>query len=642
MKEDNSASGIILQSIGPAMTNPLHAEVDYWRAPQSSFQIQYSRMVLEQIRLAVVDAYFLVPRGGLEIGGVLLGKHRDRQIEVIDHEPIDCEHAFGPSFSLSLRDQERLKEVLASIRGKSGGLDAVGWYHSHTRSEISLREADLEIHNRYFPESWQVALVVRPSTSQPTRAGFFYRELGGSIHASGSYLEFQLDPLRAGGPKLLKAEGDAPVHGNGNSNNGASNNRTSDDFKAGDPAVALLTTPPMPLPAINRLPISPASTRPPRERPIPLATDHPPLRERQVTFAANSLRPMERALRATALGMPPRERPAPLISAPSPPRERPSAGTGDLRPQDRPLGLNVNLQPPLEHQNGRTALFGSPLEDLAGPTQDLPRRARRVNVIVDPPPLREPPVRLAADPRLKPPVTSTQVRRADPGRQGVEIPRFLSDEAAPQTEWTRVPIRILGIVCLVLVALGTLAFVERDAVVASIGGLASRVVASREAGQSPGIGPAMSINADYEGQLEIRWDTSSPALQAPRSAVLSIVDGGSVQRLPLDGAHLHAGAVTYTKHGVRVDARLTIVTAEGTSIEAATTFLGAPTPTEEEKASTEEKAAAAGTGAPALAKQNVQLRRQLDEQIARSKSLQTQLDRLRKQPQPSRAKDGQP
>jgi proteasome lid subunit RPN8/RPN11 len=88
---------------------------------------------------------------------------------------------------LSSRDEERLKDLLAEVRNKSGGLEPVGWYHSHTRSENFLTEADLEMHNRYFPVIWQVALVVRPSTSEPARAGFFFREIGGSIHASASY-----------------------------------------------------------------------------------------------------------------------------------------------------------------------------------------------------------------------------------------------------------------------------------------------------------------------------------------------------------------------------------------------------------------------------------------------------------------------
>jgi hypothetical protein len=72
---------------------------------------------------------------------------------------------------------------------------AVGWYHSHTRSEILFSDADREIHQRFFPEPWQAALVLRPHTFQPTRAGFFFREADGSIHGEASYGEFVLEPL---------------------------------------------------------------------------------------------------------------------------------------------------------------------------------------------------------------------------------------------------------------------------------------------------------------------------------------------------------------------------------------------------------------------------------------------------------------
>ena len=65
----------------------------------------------------------------------------------------------------------------------------MGWYHSHTRSEIFLSDADLKIHQAYFPESWQVALVMKPHTLQPARIGFFFREADGSVHASASYRE---------------------------------------------------------------------------------------------------------------------------------------------------------------------------------------------------------------------------------------------------------------------------------------------------------------------------------------------------------------------------------------------------------------------------------------------------------------------
>jgi len=71
----------------------------------------------------------------------------------------------------------------------------VGWYHSHTRSEIFLSEADLDLHKRFFPEPWQIAVVMRPHTFQPTRVGFFFRERDGNMHASDAYQEMLLEPL---------------------------------------------------------------------------------------------------------------------------------------------------------------------------------------------------------------------------------------------------------------------------------------------------------------------------------------------------------------------------------------------------------------------------------------------------------------
>src|SRR5436190_13388655 len=166
-----------------------------WSAPQCPFAIEYSPRVLDDIRLAVVDAFFSLPRGGAEIGGVLLGRWERGRLTITEYAPLDCEHATGPSFVLSARDEARLSELLSSAPSAFPGLEPVGWYHSHTRSEIFLSEADLEIHDRYFPESWQVALVMKPHTFQPTRAGIFFREAGGSIHADAPYQEISIEAL---------------------------------------------------------------------------------------------------------------------------------------------------------------------------------------------------------------------------------------------------------------------------------------------------------------------------------------------------------------------------------------------------------------------------------------------------------------
>jgi hypothetical protein len=118
------------------------------------------------------------------------------------------------------------------------------------------------------------------------------------------------------------------------------------------------------------------------------------------------------------------------------------------------------------------------------------------------------------------------------------------------------------------VAFGGLVYVARDAGFPLISKLAGRV--------SPGIGPTMTINAIGDQEFQIRWDTGSPAIREARSAVLAIVDGGVAQRIPLDRPHLQNGAFAFRKHGARLDARLTIVTVNGNSVEGATMLLGLP------------------------------------------------------------------
>jgi len=166
-----------------------------WTAPECPFRIEYSTRVLDDIRLAVVDAFFSLPRGGAEIGGILLGKWEGNLISITGYQALDCEHAMGPSFTLSPRDQTRLAEMTAKAKSNPLDRQPVGWYHSHTRSDIFLSEADQDIHKRFFPEPWQLALVLKPHTFEPTRGGFFFREADGSIRGAARYQEFMLDPL---------------------------------------------------------------------------------------------------------------------------------------------------------------------------------------------------------------------------------------------------------------------------------------------------------------------------------------------------------------------------------------------------------------------------------------------------------------
>ncbi|MGD0775866.1 MAG: hypothetical protein ABSC05_23875 [Candidatus Solibacter sp.] len=173
----------------------IHSATLVWSVPECPFTVECSTRVLDDIRLAVTDAFFSLPRGGAEIGGILLGTFANGRLAITGYAALDCEHASGPSFVLSPPDEARLAQLLSAHANGAARLGPVGWYHSHTRSEIFLSDADLDIHRRFFPESWQVALVMKPHTFQPARIGFFFREADGSVHAGGSYREDVLEPL---------------------------------------------------------------------------------------------------------------------------------------------------------------------------------------------------------------------------------------------------------------------------------------------------------------------------------------------------------------------------------------------------------------------------------------------------------------
>jgi len=168
-----------------------------WSAAGHTFRIEYSAVVLDEIRQTAVDGYHRVPHGGVETGGILFGTHHEAVLRIQAWRPIVCEYAKGPSFLLLEKEEAALTEVLQSWQGSAelAGLEPVGWYRAHTRSEVCLSETDLAFFDRFFPQPWQAGLIVRPTSFAPTRAGFFFREPDGGVRAQSTYHEFTLMPL---------------------------------------------------------------------------------------------------------------------------------------------------------------------------------------------------------------------------------------------------------------------------------------------------------------------------------------------------------------------------------------------------------------------------------------------------------------
>ena len=163
-----------------------------WTVPESPLTIEYSLIVIEEIRQEVSQGFQKMARGGIEVGGILYGRRDERSISILAMRPIACEHALGPSFQLSPNDRAGLEEKMKQDQADPHleEMIAVGLYVSHTRSEIALSEADLDLYNSYFEAPWQVMMVVRPGRAGAMRAGFFVRESDGAIRSNSCYLEF--------------------------------------------------------------------------------------------------------------------------------------------------------------------------------------------------------------------------------------------------------------------------------------------------------------------------------------------------------------------------------------------------------------------------------------------------------------------
>ena len=167
-----------------------------WTVPDCPNRVSITSSVLNEIRILAVEAFYSVPRGGVEIGGVFFGLREPGSLSIQAQRPIACQYSTGPSFTLSVQDQLGLSGLLDEYQTDPdlAGMVPLGWYHSHTRSEIFLSPADLSLYQEFFPERWQIALVLRPANLQPTRAAFFFRDRWGAVKADAPVHEFNIEP----------------------------------------------------------------------------------------------------------------------------------------------------------------------------------------------------------------------------------------------------------------------------------------------------------------------------------------------------------------------------------------------------------------------------------------------------------------
>ncbi len=69
----------------------------------------------------------------------------------------------------------------------------LGWYHTHPRMGIFFSNWDVWLHQNFFPENWQVALVIEPHSST---GGFFIPQEDGSLDQRAYFGFYELTNRR--------------------------------------------------------------------------------------------------------------------------------------------------------------------------------------------------------------------------------------------------------------------------------------------------------------------------------------------------------------------------------------------------------------------------------------------------------------
>ncbi|MBK5290192.1 MAG: hypothetical protein JJE04_00675 [Acidobacteriia bacterium] len=174
-------------------------EYESWRTDSHSLTIEYSLMVLEELRLAGEAGFQKIAHGGVEVGALLMGLRDGDRVRIEEWRPIECEHARGPGFLLSQNDLAGLERLIGqtATAPELNGLYPVGWFHTHTRSKVFFSPEDKSIQDLFFPESWQVALVLQLTKDHAASAGFFVRDSDGGMRMESSYREFAVRPNSA-------------------------------------------------------------------------------------------------------------------------------------------------------------------------------------------------------------------------------------------------------------------------------------------------------------------------------------------------------------------------------------------------------------------------------------------------------------
>jgi proteasome lid subunit RPN8/RPN11 len=127
-----------------------------------------------------------------EVGGWLVGKWRvDKRTGkefIVVENILPAPHTRQGSAFLTFT-QESQVAMHQALEERYPSKELVGWYHTHPRMGVFLSEYDTWLHRNFFPELFQVALVIEPYSAS---GGFFIRQPDGNLDARRYYGFYEL------------------------------------------------------------------------------------------------------------------------------------------------------------------------------------------------------------------------------------------------------------------------------------------------------------------------------------------------------------------------------------------------------------------------------------------------------------------
>lgn len=122
------------------------------------------------------------------IGEWCLDEKSGQQFIIVDHA-LPARHTRQSNVHLTFT-QDSLVAIHDEIDKYHKGKKIVGWYHTHPRMGIFLSHYDTWLHRYFFPEPWQVALVIEPISAS---GGIFIRQTDGGLDPTRYFGFFELD-----------------------------------------------------------------------------------------------------------------------------------------------------------------------------------------------------------------------------------------------------------------------------------------------------------------------------------------------------------------------------------------------------------------------------------------------------------------